>query len=65
MENQVEIESRWSTQWEDGVNEIVFIGQNLNEAEMIQELNSCLLSDSEILDFKQNRLFQNPFESLL
>ena len=44
VENQTQIESDWDTIFGDRKNEIVFIGQNMDEALIKKELNACLLT---------------------
>jgi G3E family GTPase len=48
VENQAEIESDWDITFGDRKNEIVFIGQNLDETLIKKELNACLLKESEL-----------------
>jgi G3E family GTPase len=48
VENQAHIESDWDVAFGDRKNEIVFIGQNLDEPQIRKELNACLLSESEL-----------------
>jgi G3E family GTPase len=47
-QNQEQIESEWSKTFGDRKNEIVFIGQEMDEAEIRAGLNKCLLTDNEI-----------------
>ncbi|TAF34115.1 MAG: GTP-binding protein [Cytophagales bacterium] len=63
LNNQTYIEARWSKQWGDRVNELVFIGQNLNKEDMIAELKDCLLTEEEAKLFgKENKnAFADPF----
>jgi G3E family GTPase len=42
IENREFIESRWHPQFGDRLNEIVFIGQDMNKEEIISDLNKCL-----------------------
>lgn len=42
LENREFIESRWHPQFGDRLNEIVFIGQDMNKEEIIRDLNACL-----------------------
>lgn len=49
MENQEEIQSRWDKQWGDRMNELVFIGQDMDKEKMIADLDACLLTDLEVL----------------
>ena len=48
VENQKQIESEWDKLFGDRTNEIVFIGQNMNEKLIREELELCLSSDDEI-----------------
>ena len=48
MENQEEIQSRWDKKWGDRMNELVFIGQDMDKEKMIADLDACLLTDLEI-----------------
>jgi len=48
VENQKEIESDWSATFGDRKNEIVFIGQDLDEVEITAELTACLLTEEEL-----------------
>lgn len=58
-ENQEFIESRWDKNWGDRINELVFIGQNINKEQMVQDLQDCLINDKELLSQQQD--FQDPF----
>ena len=48
IENQKTIESGWHKTFGDRKNEIVFIGQEMDEEQIKFELNLCLLSDEEL-----------------
>lgn len=48
VENQKHIETGWSKAFGDRKNEIVFIGQDMNEAEIRLALDACLATDDEI-----------------
>ncbi|WP_299533180.1 GTP-binding protein [Ulvibacterium sp.] len=48
IENQREIELGWDKIFGDRKNEIVFIGQNMDEANITAELNACLLREKEL-----------------
>lgn len=61
MDNQVEIEERWSKQWGDRMNELVFIGQDIDQEEMIMELEKCLLQEQENYQFDNGVTFHDPF----
>ena len=48
VENQKQIESEWDKLFGDRKNEIVFIGQNMDENLIREELELCLSTDDEI-----------------
>jgi G3E family GTPase len=48
VENQQQIESDWDITFGDRKNEIVFIGQNINETIIRSLLEKCLLTDKEL-----------------
>lgn len=60
-DNREYIESKWSKQWGDRMNELVFIGQDIEKEKMIADLEKCLLQDSEQLQFKSKKGFADPF----
>ena len=45
--NKEAIESRWTKKWGDRMNELVFIGQDIDKEKMIAELENCLLQENE------------------
>lgn len=47
VDNKEYIESKWSKQWGDRMNELVFIGQDVEKEKMIIDLEKCLLQDDE------------------
>ena len=47
------INSTWVEPFGDMRQELVFIGQNLNQSKMIADLNDCLLTEDELLKGKQ------------
>lgn len=59
--NKDYIESRWSKQWGDRINELVFIGQDINEKKVMLDLEKCLLQEDEFYLFDKNILFEDPF----
>lgn len=61
MDNQVEIEERWSKQWGDRMNELVFIGQDIDQEVMVMELENCLLQEQENYEFDNGVTFHDPF----
>ena len=48
VDNQAIIESDWDINFGDRKNEIVFIGQDMDEALIRRELDACLASDKEL-----------------
>jgi G3E family GTPase len=61
VENRELIEKNWSKDFGDRHNELVFIGEHLNKEELTQELNNCLITDAELLDFLTGKVFVDPF----
>ncbi|WP_438425754.1 GTP-binding protein [Aquimarina macrocephali] len=52
LDNQKSIESDWIIPFGDRKIELVFIGQHLDVTTITQQLEKCLLTDEEILDWK-------------
>ncbi|WP_114792721.1 GTP-binding protein [Niabella yanshanensis] len=61
VDNKDIIEGRWSRQWGDRMNELVFIGQDLDKESMILDLEQCLLQDDEQYLFDMRFRFRDPF----
>ncbi|MCS4305457.1 GTP-binding protein [Chryseobacterium sp. BIGb0232] len=61
IENQAFIESRWDKNWGDRMNELVFIGQDLNKEQILQDLTDCLINDDEKDLFDRKADFEDPF----
>ncbi|AZA89467.1 Uncharacterized GTP-binding protein YjiA [Chryseobacterium nakagawai] len=61
IENQEFIESRWDKNWGDRMNELVFIGQDLDKEQILQNLTHCLINDIEKELFDQKSDFEDPF----
>ncbi|WP_293929212.1 GTP-binding protein [Sphingobacterium sp. UBA6320] len=59
--NKDYIERRWSKQWGDRINELVFIGQDINENKVRMDLEKCLLQEDEFYLFDKNIRFEDPF----
>lgn len=58
-QNHPEIASKWDDRFGDRINEIVFIGIDMDEAQIRKELQACLLTDEELSqDWSQ---FVDPF----
>ncbi|MGS2739465.1 GTP-binding protein [Sinomicrobium sp. M5D2P17] len=61
LDNRDVIEDRWSKKWGDRINELVFIGQDMNRGKMINDLENCLLFDEEEILFEDKTAFPDPF----
>jgi G3E family GTPase len=61
VDNKDYIEEKWSKQWGDRMNELVFIGQDIEKEKMIAQLEQCLLQDHEQDLFDENIPFRDPF----
>ncbi|KMQ61632.1 hypothetical protein ACM46_16720 [Chryseobacterium angstadtii] len=60
-ENQEFIESRWDAIWGDRINELVFIGQHLDQEQIEKDLQDCLINTLEKEAFDQGKSFEDPF----
>jgi len=60
-DNREYIESKWNKQWGDRMNELVFIGQDIEKEKMIADLENCLLQDNEQVLFEKKTKFNDPF----
>lgn len=49
LENQEMIQSRWDRKWGDRLNELVFIGQDMDVNKITSDLDECLLTDFEVI----------------
>ena len=61
VDNKEYIESKWHKQWGDRMNELVFIGQDIDKEKMIADLENCLLQDIDQKQFESKRGFADPF----
>jgi G3E family GTPase len=61
VDNQKYIESKWHKKWGDRINELVFIGQDIDKEKMIADLEKCLLQESDKHKFLSKKEFQDPF----
>lgn len=61
-ETRANIKSQWKEPFGDMRQELVFIGQNLNQSEMIQALEDCLLNEDELISGKSSwKKLPDPF----
>lgn len=61
VENQELIEKKWDKRYGDRENELVIIGQDLDKAIIIQELESCLCNANEFELMEKGGSFKDPF----
>lgn len=61
VDNRTYIESKWSKQWGDRMNELVFIGQDIEKEKMIADLENCLLQENEQYLFDNKLAIADPF----
>lgn len=62
--NEEYILSRWDKKWGDRMNEIVFIGQNMDEKKIRAEMKSCLCTDIEYNAYQNQLLTDNNWDFL-
>ena len=65
VENEDQIKSRWDPGFGDRLNELVLIGQDLDQEQLHAELSGCLLTPKELICYWQGEKFSNPFEHLI
>ena len=61
LENQTEIQLKWDKKWGDRMNELVFIGQDMDKEKITQDLDQCLLTDLEITGMDSGNQFQDDW----
>ncbi len=61
VDNKAFIESRWHKVWGDRMNELVFIGQDMDHAKIIQELEECLIKEEEVASVFGEVNWEDPF----
>ena len=59
LENQEEIQAKWDKKWGDRMNELVFIGQEMDKEKITTELDKCLLNDFEIAGMTSPQQYQD------
>ncbi|RZS95698.1 GTP-binding protein [Cecembia calidifontis] len=57
IENQEYIESKWDKIFGDRMNELVLIGQDLDQEQIIKELEGCLLNNLELAEYLKGKKF--------
>nr|WP_295868523.1 GTP-binding protein [uncultured Chitinophaga sp.] len=58
------ITSRWDEHFADRYNELVLIGQDMDQATITAELDQCLCTDAEVKRYQQGGVFQDPFPAM-
>ncbi|MCP1382052.1 GTP-binding protein [Runella salmonicolor] len=61
VDNKSIIETRWDKRFGDRQNELVIIGQDLNQEIIEKELQACLCTDTEINAMETKQVFPDPF----
>jgi G3E family GTPase len=61
VEYQDMIEARWDKDFGDRMNELVFIGQDLDKEQIAAELDACLCNEEEIAAMRVGGRFKDPF----
>lgn len=61
IENQEYIESDWDKRFGDRKNEIVFIGQDMNEALIKSELDACLATEQELTTLNMDDSYEDEW----
>ncbi len=61
VDNQTYIESRWDKHFGDRLNELVFIGQDMDKDAMIQDLHASQLTEAELSLLPDQIKFKDPF----
>ncbi len=62
-DNLKQIEARWSKQWGDRMNELVFIGQDLEKERYLRQIEQCLLTNEEAEDW-MHKVYKDNFPIL-
>jgi len=61
MDNQDFIQEKWEEDWGDRMNELVFIGQDMDKEQITSDLDQCLLTDFEIMQMQDGVEFQDDW----
>ncbi|MGF1532412.1 MAG: GTP-binding protein [Bernardetiaceae bacterium] len=64
IQYRTQLEERWDDRFGDRMNELVFIGQDIDKKQLIQELSACLCTEREIEKLKSGVRFRDPFPKL-
>lgn len=61
LENQDQIQEKWDQKWGDRMNELVFIGQDMDKEKITRDLDRCLLTDLEISGMDAGSAFEDDW----
>lgn len=61
LDNQEQIQARWHPEWGDRMNELVFIGQDMDQEKITADLDRCLLTDGEVEEYKHGDVFEDQW----
>lgn len=61
IENQDHIQAKWDKIWGDRMNELVFIGQDMDKEKIMADLDKCLLTDLEIVGMEAGNGFKDDW----
>lgn len=61
VHNEAQLKGRWHKQWGDRINELVFIGQDIDAKQITAELEKCLVQKEELKSELDQFSFSDPF----
>ncbi len=61
IQNSEAIMKKWNSTWGDRMNELVIIGTQLDKAHVHLVVETCLVTENEVLDFNQGKEFKDPW----
>lgn len=64
VDNMETIEGRWNKRFGDRINELVIIGQDLDEEVIRLEMELCLCTEEEIVHMEKGGRFKDPFPEI-
>lgn len=61
VRHEAELSKKWHKQWGDRLNNLVFIGQDIDSQKITAELEKCLVQKEELVNGLNPMAFQDPF----